>query len=150
MHGLSETETDELMTSFIGAGLVGEVRAHANRIELPDPADLLSGAVQWKHNPARLDLTLAVTTSTTAYVTSQPEDATGARALLASKVWGLLGGIERPLDLLVPAVHQLALWEHWGRPAAHAFAGGHVLHAGRLEYLRIVREWLRARVAGLS
>lgn len=107
VHGLSETETDELMTSFIGAGLVGEVRAHANRIELPDPADLLSGAVQWKHNPARLDLTLAVTTSTTAYVTSQPEDATGARALLASKVWGLLGGIERPLDLLVPAVHQL-------------------------------------------
>jgi len=104
VHGLSEAETDELMTAFVGAGLVGELRAHLNKIELPDPAELLTGKVKWQHDPHRLDVACAVLSSTTAYVLSQPN---GQREALAIALWGLLAGIDRPVDLLVPAAHQL-------------------------------------------
>jgi len=46
-------------------------------------------------------------------------------------------------DYVVPAVHQLALWEHLGRPEIHAFAGGHLVHLGRLGYMRALKRFLR-------
>ena len=50
-------------------------------------------------------------------------------------VWG-------EADLVVPSVQQLALWEHWGRPAIRSFAGGHLLQVGWRGYWRWILRWL--------
>jgi pimeloyl-ACP methyl ester carboxylesterase len=49
-------------------------------------------------------------------------------------------------DEIVPAVHALALWEHWGRPAIRSFPGGHFLQLGRGAVLREAFDWVSARV----
>jgi pimeloyl-ACP methyl ester carboxylesterase len=50
-------------------------------------------------------------------------------------------------DRIVPEGHQLALWEHWGRPRLVAFAGGHLLQVGRRGYLRVLRSFLEEHTA---
>lgn len=49
-------------------------------------------------------------------------------------------------DRIVPSVHQLALWEHWGRPRIRAYHGGHMIHFGRMAYMREITRWLKERV----
>jgi len=72
------------------------------------------------------------------------------------RLWAVHSPLMRPLaiakertlivwgegDRVVPSVHQLALWEHWNRPAIRAFSGGHILQFGRLWYIRAIRKWL--------
>ena len=50
-------------------------------------------------------------------------------------VWG-------EADHVVPSVHQLALWEHWGRPQIRSFAGGHIMQVGWRGYWRWILRWL--------
>ena len=45
-------------------------------------------------------------------------------------------------DRIVPGVHHLALWEHWGQPEARRFPGGHFLQYGRSGYLHHARRWI--------
>jgi len=47
-------------------------------------------------------------------------------------------------DRLAPPEQSRMLWEHWGRPRLHWFAGSHVLHFGRSGYLREMRDVMRA------
>jgi pimeloyl-ACP methyl ester carboxylesterase len=47
-------------------------------------------------------------------------------------------------DRLAPPEQSLLLWEHWGRPRLHWFAGSHVLHFGRSGYLGEMRELMRS------
>jgi pimeloyl-ACP methyl ester carboxylesterase len=42
-------------------------------------------------------------------------------------------------DKLAPPEQASMLWEHWGRPRMHSFAGSHVLHFGRSAYLAEMR-----------
>src|SRR5207302_329608 len=43
-------------------------------------------------------------------------------------------------DKLAPPEQAAMLWEHWGRPRMHSFAGSHVLHFGRAAYLAEMRK----------
>lgn len=43
-------------------------------------------------------------------------------------------------DRLAPPEQGVLLWQHWGRPELHWFAGSHVLHFGRAAYLARMRE----------
>ena len=47
-------------------------------------------------------------------------------------------------DRLAPPAQGELLWEHWGRPALHWFAGSHVLHFGRDAYLARMRAVMSA------
>jgi hypothetical protein len=47
-------------------------------------------------------------------------------------------------DKLAPPQQAELLWEHWGRPRMHSFAGSHVLHFGRSAYLAEMREVMAA------
>ncbi len=49
-------------------------------------------------------------------------------------------------DRVVPSVHQLALWEWANRPEIYSYPGGHLVHLGRLGYLREIRRWLRRQI----
>jgi hypothetical protein len=42
-------------------------------------------------------------------------------------------------DKLAPPEQAAMLWEHWGRPRMHTFAGSHILHFGRSAYLAEMR-----------
>jgi dienelactone hydrolase len=43
-------------------------------------------------------------------------------------------------DKLAPPEQAAMLWEHWGRPRMHSFAGSHILHFGRSAYLAEMRQ----------
>ncbi len=45
-------------------------------------------------------------------------------------------------DRLAPPEQSLLLWEHWGRPELHWFAGSHVIHIGRAAYREAMRRLL--------
>jgi pimeloyl-ACP methyl ester carboxylesterase len=45
-------------------------------------------------------------------------------------------------DRITFAKHSKLLWEHWQRPAIHWFAGGHILHWGKSDYLKAIRKFL--------
>jgi hypothetical protein len=46
-------------------------------------------------------------------------------------------------DLIVTPDHVDRLWQHWGRPHHHAFAGGHLLQIGRRTYWAQLAQLLR-------
>jgi pimeloyl-ACP methyl ester carboxylesterase len=50
-------------------------------------------------------------------------------------------------DRVAPPQQSELLREHWGHPAAHRFAGSHVLHFGRRAYLDEMRELMAAAAA---
>jgi MoxR-like ATPase len=70
VHGLKETMRDELLAAFVGTGAAGELITYITEADLPDPADLLDGKVEFTHSPKRLDRTIAVLSSCAALVTS--------------------------------------------------------------------------------
>lgn len=47
-------------------------------------------------------------------------------------------------DRLAPPDHAERLWEHWDRPAIHAFPGNHVLHVERRHYLSRIGRFIRS------
>jgi MoxR-like ATPase len=108
VHGLSQTETEIFVEAFVGAGPAGELFTFMQDQDLPDPADLLDGKVSFKHNPTRIDRTVAVLGACTALVTPKAADKRKDRA---AAMWGLLEkmteGSKADLDIIVPATHAL-------------------------------------------
>ena len=43
---------------------------------------------------------------------------------------------------MAPPKHARLLWEHWGEPDLHWFAGSHLIHLGRDAYHGRMREFL--------
>jgi hypothetical protein len=68
VHGLSVEETEDFVASFVGPGAAGELHTYQKKADLPDPADVLDGKVEFKHNPKRIDRTFAVVNSCTVFV----------------------------------------------------------------------------------
>lgn len=52
----------------------------------------------------------------------------------------IIGGVA---DRLAPPKHSRLLWEHWERCRIHWFAGSHLVHLDRGEYLRQLKRFLR-------
>lgn len=76
LHGLSQSDRETLVAAFVGAGPMAEYATFAEKLDLPDPADLLDGKVEWKHAPRRLDRTAAVLSACTSLlVTNGPKHA---------------------------------------------------------------------------
>lgn len=62
-HGLSEIDRDQGITMFLGAGMAREFAAWRSMHDLPNVEDILDGKVEFKHNLARPDITMHVTTT---------------------------------------------------------------------------------------
>jgi hypothetical protein len=106
VHGLTEVEADELLSSFVGVDAASEFVAWIENQDLPDPADLLDGNVKWAHDVERFDRTVAVLASCTALVT--PPTAI-KRDKRADALWGLLATLmDSAKDLAVPPAKALA------------------------------------------
>jgi hypothetical protein len=73
VHGLDEESRWAFMGAFVGDEPVSEFISWQEANDLPDPEDVLDGKVEFKHDPKRLDVTMAVLAACAAMVV--PEDA---------------------------------------------------------------------------
>ena len=101
VHNLNEIDTDEFMAGFVGQAWVSEFRTLIANWDLPDPADLLDGKVQWKHDGRRLDRTLAVLGSCAGLVAPEKAEKRKERGNAA---WALIATVLKDAaDCAVPA-----------------------------------------------
>lgn len=108
-HGVGELVTDELASAFVGGGVAAELVSFRKTADLPDPEDVVDGRVPFKHQPRRLDRTVAILSSCAALVS---HDGCKRQAERASKLWEIIGETENgslkiPGDLIVPCARQL-------------------------------------------
>lgn len=110
VHRLDNTIREELFAAFVGIGIAGEFFTWMDRADLPDPADLLAGVVEFKHDPKRLDRTEAVLSACAALLISHKKPKyTMQRQEELQHMWELLGKIsESAKDVAVPAIAALA------------------------------------------
>lgn len=111
VHGLTAAETDEFMAAFVGGGAATEFAAWQENLDLPDPAQVLDGAVEWRHDPKRLDRSWVVLGSCAATVAAQNAPKRKERA---AKLWSILAEVcgkkDAPgsaPDVTIPAVRAL-------------------------------------------
>ena len=100
VHGLSETDSDIFMASFIGESVATELIAFRNKQDLPDPAEVLDGQIKFKHSDKRIDRTWAVLTACTTLVTPTSCDNRDKRA---EKMWEILTDVADDAADLVAA-----------------------------------------------
>lgn len=105
-YGLGELETSEAVGAWIGESTYAEYMTWVRDNDLPDPADLLDGRVQFRPNPARIDRTAAVLSACTALMTSMPDGQ--HRDARKPAVWGLIQEVAKTaMDLTVTPIKSL-------------------------------------------
>jgi MoxR-like ATPase len=105
VHGLTAEETESLMAAFVGEGPVSEFMTWREEQDLPNPAHVLDGKVKFKHDPQRLDRTMAVLGSCSALVEKPDADKREARV---DVLWGLIGEVAKDaMDITVPGAKVL-------------------------------------------
>jgi MoxR-like ATPase len=105
VHGLNESETDELVAAFVGNAWVAEFATWRATADLPNPEDVLDGKVPWAHDPRRLDRTLAVLAGCAAVVAPAAAAKRAERSVVA---WKLIGGVlNDAADVAIPAARVL-------------------------------------------
>ena len=105
MHQLARAECETLVTGSVGPGAAKELIEFTTQADLPDPADVLDGRVEFVHEAHRLDRSMAILSSCAALCASkQVPD----RKRRAAKLWTImaqtLNGAE---DVAVPAARAL-------------------------------------------
>ncbi len=99
VHGADDVMTNDMIEAFVGRAAAAEFLQFRVALDLPDPADVLDGKVKFKHEPTRLDRTMAVMSSCTALVTSPTCERQDERA---KKFWSILHRIDdAATDLLI-------------------------------------------------
>lgn len=87
VHQLDVESKFAFMGAFVGDEPVGEFQNFIDKFDLPDPEEVLDGKVTFKHDPRRLDLTMAVLAACAAIVT--PESCPN-RVDRAKKFWEVI------------------------------------------------------------
>jgi MoxR-like ATPase len=106
VHGLSEVDTQEFISGFVGVGAAAEFLQYLTKADLPDPADVLDEKVTFKHDPKRLDRTTAVLNACAA--TIAPDKAPN-RAARADVLWKIIAAVSKDAaDVTVQAATVLA------------------------------------------
>lgn len=116
LHGLSDVDSEEFISAFIGVAAAAELSQYVREADLPDPEELLDGKVKWEHNPRRLDLTMAVLGACASLV--QNKDAP-KRKERAGALWTIMAPIVKDAaDVVVPAGRVLCKAHLSGLPEA--------------------------------
>lgn len=107
VHGLDDEETITFVQSFVGQGPAVELFEFMSKNDLPAPEDVLDEKVKFVHDERRLDRTMAVLASCTAFLTPTSTPHREQRAKIMWKV--VLGGLTgKADDLCVTAVKGLS------------------------------------------
>lgn len=101
VHGLSETDGEDLILAFVGKGAADEFITWRQQVDLPDPEAVLDGKVKFVFDEARLDRSLAVYASCAALVAPKDAPKRKERAAVCWKLFGEAAG--SAMDIVVPA-----------------------------------------------
>jgi hypothetical protein len=102
---LSAEATNTAVSGFIGNGAYAEFFNWVQTADLPNPADLLDGKVQFKHDKRRLDRTAAVLASATALVLPAGSENRNDRI---GRLWDILTPMSTDaVDVIMPCVTSL-------------------------------------------
>jgi hypothetical protein len=107
VHGMSLRDRETWMASHVGIGPIAAFCAFVKDADLPDPREFLAkGGDGWKHDPSRLDRTLALLTGcTTLVIDMEPSD---QRAEFVKVLWHVIRPIaEASADVCVRSVTNL-------------------------------------------
>lgn len=105
IQGLNEIDTQELVGGFVGLAWMSEFQVWRQNLDLPDPAAVLDGKVEFKHDPRRLDRTLAVLGSCAALVTPEKAERRRERGNVAWKVISTV--LKDAADVAIPAARAM-------------------------------------------
>jgi ATPase family associated with various cellular activities (AAA) len=107
VHGLDESETDLFVSGFVGDGWFGEFATYRKHVDLPDIVELLDRKISWKHDPRRLDRTMAVLSAGAALISPA---AAANRKERAKAFWEILASVsDDAADVVVPAARAMRL-----------------------------------------
>lgn len=107
VHNLNAEDHEGFVGAFVGQGPAGELFGYADKLDLPNPADVLDGKVTFKHDPKRLDRTAAVLGSCHALVCPATADKRKERS---AKLWGMLADkklLDEAMDVAFGSVKAL-------------------------------------------
>lgn len=108
VHGLSESDTDELLSGLVGPAWVSEFRSFVTFADLADPADYLDGGATFTHDATRLDRTLAALGACASLVVNDSDKTRkNARGIAC---WRLIENVmKHTADPVVPAARTLII-----------------------------------------
>lgn len=99
VHGADDITKINLLSAYIGAGAAGELTTFLSKADLPDPADVLDGKVKFKHEPRRLDRSVAVLNGAAALLSSPHCKNVAPRS---ERMWQIMGTVmEDAADIAV-------------------------------------------------
>lgn len=101
VHRLNDDEINTLIGAYVGNKIANELATFRTQKDLPDPADLLEGNVEFKHNPHRLDRTMVVLNSCATLVAPAGAENRSERA---KNLWLLLADLLEDVEDLVTPV----------------------------------------------
>lgn len=107
VHNLSKSEHEKFVEAFIGAGVGQEWFGFMEKQDLPDPAALLDGKIQFKHESTRIDRTVAVLQSCVALVAPKSAIKRQDRGVALWNLIEKMADQKSDLDVIVPTVQTL-------------------------------------------
>jgi MoxR-like ATPase len=111
IHGVDEDIETQLIAAFVGDAIAGELYTFLRDEDLPDPAEILDGAIEFKHDSRRLDRSFAILAACTALVV--PENAK-KRDDRGKALWNVITKIAKDgaKDVVFGAAQRLAKTGH--------------------------------------
>lgn len=107
LHGLDPMDGEALVAGFVGQGPANELATFREKLDLPDPQKLLDGEIEWKHNPIRLDRSVAVLASASAFLAQSGAKVKGAKER-GARFWKIMVSVAaNAADVVIPAVRAL-------------------------------------------
>lgn len=104
VQGTAGMYRDRLIAAYVGDGPTEELANWIASADLPDPEEILDGKITFKHEPHRLDRTLALSSSMSATLLGDTN--AGRRAVRADQFWRFVGEMAdaSATDLVMPGV----------------------------------------------
>ncbi len=123
IHRLSAADRETFIGGFVGDGAAGELFNYAAKLDLPAPSDVLDGKVAFKHEPRRLDRSVAILGACHALVLNPTCEKRKERI---AKLWSILGDaklLDNAMDVAFPSIKALVLAKLHQSTIAYAILG---------------------------
>lgn len=102
VHGLDEDSKYAFAGAFVGEEPISEFQTWRDQNDLPNPADVLDGKIKFKHDPRRLDVSMAVFAACAALIAPEEADKRKERTVA---FWEVISeAVETAPDLVVAPV----------------------------------------------
>lgn len=107
IHRLDDVDAEVLTSAFVGTAAAAAFEKYQRDADLPNPEDVLSGAVKFVHNPKKLDRSQAILGACAALIIGAKDKS--QQAAKADALWQLIGEVAKDAtDIVIPAARAIA------------------------------------------